>query len=284
MKSVLITGARGFLGRNLAAHLLARGDCKLLLCDLETSAAELNGWLLEAEVIFHLAGVNRPLDPGEFESGNAGFTERICELLREAGRTPRIVFASSIQAELDNAYGISKRRAEEALREFAAHSGAQVRIFRLKNLFGKWCRPNYNSVVATFCHNIANNLPIAISDPANEVELSYVDDVVAAFLADGTIPSYRIGLGDLAGRIEGFKSLYTPDFAEWFNRALYATYISYLPAEARRYNLEMRADARGSRGGPDSDAADGGRRGHGVPGAGRGLQCCGHTAGVYAFH
>jgi UDP-2-acetamido-2,6-beta-L-arabino-hexul-4-ose reductase len=246
MRSVLITGARGFLGRNLAAHLLARGDCTLRLCDLETSEDELKGWLCEAEVIYHLAGVNRPQDPAEFESGNFGFTARICELLREAGRTPRIVFASSIQAELENPYGISKRRAEEALCEFASESGTEVRIFRLKNLFGKWCRPNYNSVVATFCHNIANDLPIAISDPANEVELSYVDDVVAAFLADGTIPSYRIALGDLAGRIEGFRSLYTPDFAEWFNRALYATYLSYLPAEARRHNLEIRADARGS--------------------------------------
>jgi len=258
MKSILITGAKGFLGRNLAAHLRSRGDCNLLLCDLETRAEELKAWLREAEVIFHLAGVNRPKDPGEFERGNVGFTEEICELLREAGRTPTIVFASSIQADLENPYGLSKRKAEETLRAFAASTGAAVRIFRLKNVFGKWCRPNYNSVVATFCHNIANDLPIAISDPANEVELSYVDDVVAAFWAElenrtsvpPGIASIRIRLDDLAGRIQAFHemgaTLKTPDFAEWSNRALYATYTSYLPAEARRHNLEIRADARGS--------------------------------------
>jgi UDP-2-acetamido-2,6-beta-L-arabino-hexul-4-ose reductase len=245
LKSILITGAKGFLGRNLVAHLLARGDCTLRLCDLETSAEELKAWLCEAEVIYHLAGVNRPLDSAEFESGNFGFTARICEVLRAAGRAPRIVFASSIQAELENPYGVSKRKAEQTLRGFADSTGAEVRIFRLKNVFGKWCRPNYNSVVATFCHNIAHDLPIVISDPANEVELSYVDDVVAAFLADGTIPSYRIGLGDLAGRIEGFKSLYMPDFSVRFNQCLYATYLSYVEAADRRRGLEVKSDQRG---------------------------------------
>ena len=142
-----------------------------------------NGFL-ETDIIFHLAGVNRPQNPEEFETGNAGLTEQMCQILRERGRSPKIVFSSSIQAEQLNPYGASKAKAEDVLRRFASESGACVRIYRLKNLFGKWCRPNYNSVTATFCHNIAKDLPIAISDPAREIELSYVDDVVAAFLTE----------------------------------------------------------------------------------------------------
>ena len=212
-------------------------------------------------MVFHLAGVNRPNDTADFETVNAGLTERICQLLREAGRGPKIVFTSSVQAELDNPYGASKKKAEEALRKFAAETGAHVRIYRMKNVFGKWCRPNYNSVTATFCHNIANDLPIAISDPSREVKLCYVDDVVAAFLAEIDDDSRRakrarrsraidIQLGDLAGRIQAFHdmraTLVAPDFADWFNRALYATYLSYVPRERRRQQLEIKCDARGS--------------------------------------
>ena len=228
--------------------------------DLKDSPDDLRKWLLDVDVIFHLAGVNRPKDPSELETGNAGLTEQICRLLRERGRCPKIVFSSSIQAELDNAYGASKKKAEDALRQFGVETGSCIRIYRLKNVFGKWCRPNYNSVTATFCHNIANELPIAISDPSREVELSYVEDVVAAFLAeiDGTacreaeaeIPSYRIQLGELAGRIQAFHDMRTtlvaPDFADWFNRALYATYLSSVMPEARRQGLAIKADARGS--------------------------------------
>ena len=148
-----------------------------------------------------------------------------------------------------------------ALKQFALETGAHIRVYRLKNLFGKWCRPNYNSVTATFCHNIANDLPITISDPAREVELSYVDDVVAAFLAEidgkqdgdeagADVPSYCIQLGDLAGRIQAFHEMRTtllaPDFSQWFNRALYATYLSYVPSAARQHNLEIKSDPRGS--------------------------------------
>ncbi|MDP2997943.1 MAG: NAD-dependent epimerase/dehydratase family protein [Bryobacterales bacterium] len=263
MRSVLITGAKGFLGRNLAAHLRARADYKLLLCDLETSADELNAWLSEADVVFHLAGVNRPEDPKEFESGNAGFTLSLCEALLRLRKRPKLILSSSIQATQDNAYGISKRRAEEALLGFRERTGAEVRIFRLKNVFGKWCRPNYNSVVATFCYNVAHGLPLSISDPEREVDLVYVDDVVAAFLAEmspdaaqaeyyvaDTIPSYRIRLGELAGRIEGFRSmgrnLYTPDFSVRFNQCLYATYLSYVEAADRRRGLEVKPDQRGA--------------------------------------
>jgi len=188
-------------------------------------------------------------------------TEQLCQILREGRRSPKIVFSSSIQAELDNLYGASKANAEKALQSFASETGACVRIYRLKNLFGKWCRPNYNSVTATFCHNIAKDLPISVSDPAREVEMSYVDDVVSAFLAEidgqqaggeagAEIPSYRIRLGDLAGRIQAFQEMRTtltlPDFSDWFNRALYATYLSYFAPAARGYNLESKSDARGS--------------------------------------
>lgn len=261
MTRILITGGRGFLGRNLTSHLWARNDCETFVFDQDDSPTNLESWLGVADVVFHLAGVNRPKDECEFESGNAGLTEGICAFLRQARRQPRIVFASSIQAELQNPYGISKRKAELALQAFAAATGARVRVYRLKNLFGKWCRPNYNSVTATFCHNIANDLPIAVLDTDHEVELSYVDDVVAAFLGEletephagearTGIPSYRTCLGDLAGRIQAFHdmriSLTLPDFSDRFNQALYATYLSYVPAYLLREDLQIRRDARGS--------------------------------------
>ena len=261
MTRILITGGRGFLGRNLAVHLLERKDCETTIFDQGDSAEDLRNSLLEADVIFHLAGVNRPHNPIDFETGNAGLSEYVCQILREGRHSPKIVFSSSIQAELDNPYGVSKAKAEDALRQFASETGACVRIYRLKNLFGKWCRANYNSVTATFCHNIANDLPITVSDPARKVELSYVDDVVAAFLTEidgrkseaetgAEIPVYCIQLGDLAGRIQAFhemrSTLVLPDFTDWFNRALYATYLSYVPPAARRHNLEIKSDARGS--------------------------------------
>ncbi len=261
VRKIFITGGRGFLGRNLAVHLSERKDCETRIVDREDSAEDLRKGLLEADVIFHLAGVNRPQDPIEFESGNTGLTEQMCQILRESGRSPKIVFSSSIQAELNNPYGASKAKAENALRKFASETGASVRIYRLKNLFGKWCRPNYNSVTATFCNNIAKDLPISISDPVYEVELSYVDDVVAAFLAEidgqqagdeagAEIPAYRIQLGDLAGRIQAFhemrSTLTLPDFADWFNRALYATYLSYVLPQERQHELDIKSDPRGS--------------------------------------
>jgi UDP-2-acetamido-2,6-beta-L-arabino-hexul-4-ose reductase len=258
---ILITGGRGFLGRNLAAHLLERKDSETIVFDREDSAEDLDKYLLEADVIFHLAGVNRPQNLIEFETGNAGLTAQLCQFLKDNRRSPKIVFSSSIQAASDNPYGLSKAKAEEELRQFAAETGACVRIYRLKNLFGKWCRPNYNSVTATFCHNIAKDLPIAISDPTRALELSYVDDVVTAFLSEidgrqtageagAEIPTYKIQLGDLAGRIQAFHEMRTtltlPDFADWFNRALYATYLSYVPSPALRHSLEIKSDARGS--------------------------------------
>jgi UDP-2-acetamido-2,6-beta-L-arabino-hexul-4-ose reductase len=261
MTNVLIIGGKGFLGRNLAVQLSEREDCETTVCSREDSEEDLRNGLFKADLIFLLAGVNRPLDPSEFESGNSGFTEKVCQTLQTAKRAPKIVFSSSIQAELTNPYGMSKKNAERILFQFAAETGACVRIYRLKNLFGKWGRPNYNSVTATFCHNIANELAIDVSDPAREIDLSYVDDVVAAFLSEidesrsgaeliTDVQSYRIRLGDLAGRIQAFHdmraTLVAPDFSDWFSRALYATYLSYVPSAALRHSLEIRADNRGS--------------------------------------
>jgi UDP-2-acetamido-2,6-beta-L-arabino-hexul-4-ose reductase len=258
--NVLVTGARGFIGRNLIAHLQTHQDCVVTAFDVDNSPHDLRAGLETADIVYHLAGVNRPQVTEEFEIGNAGLTRDICEILRELGRKPVIVMSSSVQAELDNPYGVSKRHAEDALREFADQSAARVSIYRLKNVFGKWCRPNYNSAVATFCHNIANDLPIQVSDANRELELVYVDDVVKAFLAelpagsgaDGSrdIPFVKLTLGDLAGRIQSFHDmrtdLITPDFAVRFNQQLYATYLSYVPEEARRQQLEVKLDQRGA--------------------------------------
>jgi UDP-2-acetamido-2,6-beta-L-arabino-hexul-4-ose reductase len=259
---VLVTGARGFIGRNLATHLAGRDDVEAFLFDVDNDPTELDDYLARADLVFHLAGINRPENVEEFETGNAGFTEQICDALRRQGRAPKIVMASSIQAELDNPYGVSKRHAEAALVRFADETGAAVSIHRLKNVFGKWCRPNYNSVTATFCHNIAHDLPISIRDPDHEMELVYIDDVVECLLgelgvltrsdsayAPDTIPSHRITLGEMAGRIQAFHemrtSLLTPDFKVRLNQCLYATYLSYVESPALEYGLDIRSDDRG---------------------------------------
>ncbi len=264
MKNILITGAGGFLGRNLVAILSQRDDVSLLLFDLDNSEAELREWVSQADVVFHLAGINRPKDLEEFETGNAGFTETLVDLIRQSGRQPHVIVSSSIQAALDNPYGTSKRHGEEILAVFAKETGTPVSIFRLKNVFGKWCRPNYNSVTATFCYNIANDLPIQISDPNNELDLVCVDDVVEAFIAEmdskpqresllvepDPIPSYSLTLGDLAGRIQFFremqKTLQIPDFSVRFNQQLYATYLSHVPKERWEYGPEIHSDDRGN--------------------------------------
>jgi UDP-2-acetamido-2,6-beta-L-arabino-hexul-4-ose reductase len=257
--NVLVTGARGFIGRNLTSRLQAIEGCVMTPFDVDNTADGLCAGLKAADIVYHLAGVNRPDSAGDLETGNAGLTREICEILSEFGRTPVIVMSSSVQAAVENPYGVSKRHAEEALREFAAQSGARVRIYRLMNVFGKWCRPNYNSVVATFCHNIANDLPIRISDPSRELELVHVDDVVKAFLAElpsrsepnghHDIPSFNLTLGDLAGRIQSYHdmrtNLLTPDFGVRFNQQLYATYLSYVPDQARRQQLHTKQDQRG---------------------------------------
>ncbi len=263
MRKVLITGAEGFLGRNLAVHLANREDIQVFLYDQRNTPEQLRQWLAMAGTVFHLAGTNRPKNDDEFEAGNVGLTDLVIRILRESDNNPHLIFSSSIQAALDNSYGVSKRRAEESLARFAGETAARVSIFRLKNIFGKWCRPNYNSVVATFCHNIANDLPIQMSAPLREIQLVYVDDVIQAFIAEMDSPKPRNGmavdpvsiasqtltLGDLAGRITFFrtmqKTLCIPDFSLRFNQQLYATYLSYVPPERWNYAPEVRRDERG---------------------------------------
>lgn len=262
MKTVLVTGAKGFVGRNLCCVLRRRDNVKLFEYDIDSAPDELTNALSEADVIFHLAGVNRPKNVTEFQEGNAGFTGDICRRLIDMERTPKIVITSSIQAELDNPYGVSKRGAELALQEFAEQSGAEAVVYRLKNLFGKWCRPNYNSVTATFCYNIAHDLPIQVNDPSHKLELTYIDDVVDAFCheldADSAsgfrmapeITGYTVTLGELAEITQAFHShrsnLLLPDYSNPFVRALYATYLSYREPQDYEYGLDIKSDPRGS--------------------------------------
>ena len=259
--TVLVTGARGFLGKNLCAALQRRG-VTLIAHDLDSPPGFLEAAVRRADLIYHLAGVNRPQRIEEFETGNAGSTSELCSLLRAAGRAPKIILSSSIQAEFDNPYGRSKWHAEETLRVFCEESGAEGVVYRLKNLFGKWGRPNYNSVTATFCYNVARGLPIEISDPGRELSLTYVDDVVAAFVAElssdprpgcrfaEALPYHDITLGELADRIRSFRdsrsSLLAPDFVDPLNRRLYATYLSHLEPDDFAYSLDQKTDVRGA--------------------------------------
>lgn len=256
---VVVTGANGFIGKNLISHLARRQTIEVRGIDQENGPAELAAALAEADFVFHLAGVNRPQREEEFRTGNAELTWRVCEGLAQAGSRAPIILTSSIQAEQDNPYGVSKRAAEAALAWYAGQGG-RAAVYRLKNVFGKWCRPNYNSVVASFCHNIASGLPIALSDPAREIELVHVDNVVRCFLAELDIaepglswptvsPTFSVTLGQLAELIRSFPemrtSLRVPDFADEFARRLYGTYLSYLPTDAFAYSLEKKCDNRG---------------------------------------
>ncbi len=262
---VLITGAHGFMGKNLQLRLRERNDVHTACFGRDYPVAQLPHLLQGVDFVFHLAGVNRPQDPGEFAAGNAGLTASFCAALAQeakaTGKTISVVYASSIQAALENPYGRSKREAESALR--AAGSGVRAHVFRLPNVFGKWCKPNYNSVVATFCHNIARGLPIQINDPAAPITLAYVDDVLDRFLqlmdgadvaedADGFEvgpPQYTTTVGELARQIEAFKACRTTLMTERVGtglvRALYATYVSYLPPDLFAYEVPAHADPRG---------------------------------------
>jgi len=257
---VLITGADGFVGRNLRLALSEQPDREVLAVTRTTTDAEFAAAIAAADAVIHLAGVNRPQDPVDFITGNLGFTAHLCDALRDAGRAVPIAFASSIQSGREHPYGASKLAAEERLQAHARETGAPLAIFRLPNVFGKWGRPNYNSAVATFCHNIARGLPIRIDDPAAEVRLVYIDDVVASlsrFLSappkgvefPDVTPVHAITVGELARQIEAFcevrRSLLTERVGEGLVRALYATYISYLPPEAFGYAVPKHGDARG---------------------------------------
>ncbi|HOS45736.1 MAG TPA: NAD-dependent epimerase/dehydratase family protein [Paludibacter sp.] len=267
---VLVTGAKGFIGKNLCVALKRRVAVELIEFDIDSPPGLLEEGLSRADVIYHLAGVNRPERVEEFTEGNFDLTRQICTTLARLGRRPFLLLSSSMQALLSNPYGISKRRAEDAVFAFGKETGAAVAVFRLPGVFGKWCRPNYNSVVATFCHNIARDLPITVSNRNNEVNLVYVDDVCAAMMeasgilpppykhfvaADASgfsdiMPSFKVTLGELVDTITAFKnsrvSLHVPDFNDPFTYRLYATYLSYLEESNFAYGLDIKRDERGS--------------------------------------
>jgi len=264
---VLITGAGGFVGKNLQQHLSEREDVEVVCFTRANAPTELPRLMERVEFVFHLAGVNRPQNPQEFVIGNTDLTATLVEAvegeMRVRGRKIAIVCTSSTQAARGNPYGASKRAAEDVLQAFAARTGAAAHIFRLPNVFGKWCQPNYNSAVATFCYNIARGLPIQINDPASPVTLVYVEDVVERFIqlmdgADGVVdaegfatvtPQYTTTVGEMAGLLETFRAsrdtLVTERVGTGLVRALYSTYVSYLPPELFTYAVPMHSDSRG---------------------------------------
>jgi len=260
---VLITGANGFVGKNLQLHLAERGDVEVACFTREHDLSQLPVLLDGVDFVFHLAGVNRPQDPQEFVSGNQNLTLALCQAVAATGRRIPMAYASSTQAGHDNPYGASKRAAEQALFALRESHGVPVHVFRLPNVFGKWCKPNYNSVVATFCHNIARGMPIQVNDPAAALTLAYVDDVIGRFidLMDGAAPSpdaegfelvapqYVTTVGQLAEQINAFKqsraSLVTERVGSGLARALYSTYVSYLPTAEFAYPVPQYGDARG---------------------------------------
>lgn len=264
---VLITGANGFVGKNLQLHLARRKGVQVVRFTRDDDVAQLPALLQGVDFVFHLAGVNRPKDPQEFVSGNVELTQALCQavgaLADATGKRVPVVYTSSAQAGRDNPYGKSKRGAEDALLAAARSHQVPVHIFRLPNVFGKWCKPNYNSAVATFCHNIARGLPIQVNDPAAPVTLVYVDDVIERFVqlmdgadaavdADGfatVSPQYTTTVGELARQIQVFKdsreTLMTERVGAGLVRALYATYVSYLPVESFTYTVPQHGDPRG---------------------------------------
>ena len=288
--NILITGASGFVGKNLTEALLAvkdgrdrtRGELKideLYLYDIDTDPAVLEDGCKNADFIFNLAGVNRPKDPSEFMQGNCGFASTLFNTLKKYNNKSPVMISSSIQAtcigRYDSDYGRSKKAGEDLAFAYGEESGAKILVYRFPNLFGKWCRPNYNSAVATFCHNIANDLPITVSDPSVVLELLYIDDLVDEMLGalvgrehhcelDGidtvltsegkycAVPvSHKVTLGEIVSLLESFreqsKTLVMPEIpCGSFAKKLYSTYLSYLPKDKISIPLKMNADPRGS--------------------------------------
>lgn len=272
--NILVTGASGFVGKNLLSQLrnirdgkaknyAVEGDLTLYEYDLGSTPEELDLYCKNADFVFNLAGVNRPQDPAEFMKGNFGFASTLLDTLKKHGNTCPVMISSSIQASLDNPYGESKRAGEQLLFDYAEETGAKVLVYRFPNLFGKWCRPNYNSAVATFCNNIANDLPITVNDPSVVMHLVYIDDVVDELIGaltggehrDGAfcvVPtSHRITLGAIVDLLHTFRrmpeTLEVPDTTtDGFAKKLYSTYLSYLPEDRFAYDLKMNTDARGS--------------------------------------
>lgn len=260
---ILVTGAKGFIGKNLIFELRNRGYGDIYEYDIDTKEELLDEYTRECGFVFHLAGVNRPKETEEFMQGNFGFTSLLLDKLKEHQNRCPVMLSSSIQAMLDNPYGISKKAGEDLLFEYGKETGAEVYVYRFPNVFGKWCRPNYNSAVATFCHNIANGLPIQINDRNTVMNLVYIDDVVDELIKalDGNasvdssgycyVPvTHSATLGEIADLIHSFREsrndLQIPDMADGFTKKLYSTYLSYLPKESFSYPLKMNIDDRGS--------------------------------------
>lgn len=270
---VLVTGAKGFVGKNLCAELANIAaqkdrsfgmdpDITVFEYDLDTDPALLQTYCAECDFVLHLAGVNRPKDPSEFMSGNFGFTSTLLDTLKACNNTCPVMISSSTQAALDNPYGHSKKAGEDLLLEYGRETGAKVLVYRFPNVFGKWCRPNYNSAVATFCNNIASDLPITVNDRGVQMTLVYIDDVVTelihALMGNETregdycrVPiEHKITLGEIVDLIYSFKDCETdlsvPDMSDPFTSKLYTTYLSYLPTEKFIYDLKMNTDPRGS--------------------------------------
>lgn len=262
-KTVLVTGSEGFIGKNLIVRLQELDNITIKFFEKEDNIDTLKKYLQESDFIFHFAGVNRPKKVEEFEKVNVGLTKGIIDLLEEMGKRIPVVITSSIQAESDNPYGKSKKRAEDELIKHAKKNSVPVYIYRLHNVFGKWSRPNYNSVVSTFCYNISHDLDITIHNPKRELELVYIDDIVDEFVSllnkdagDFHKHYYNIGrtfkvtLGELADRLYKIKAmrgtLIVPDLSDDFTKFLHATYLSYLDKNDFSYEMDSKEDNRGS--------------------------------------
>ncbi|MGD6991118.1 capsular polysaccharide biosynthesis protein CapF [Sutcliffiella horikoshii] len=259
---ILVTGANGFIGKNLVAEFKNRNYTKVYEYSRDTDPALLDEYCREVDFVYHLAGINRPSDPSEFMDGNYGFTSKLLETLKKHQNYCPVMTSSSIQAELDNLYGISKKATEDLIFNYSKETGAKALVYRFPNVFGKWCRPDYNSVVATFCHNIARGLPITINNPNVTMKLVYIDDVVTELISalsgnENTVGAfckvpevYTTPLGNIVDLIYLFKQSRDertiPDMSDGFTKKLYSTYLSYLPEDKFNYELKMNVDQRGS--------------------------------------
>lgn len=259
---ILVTGSKGFIGKNLISELRNKGYNDIFEYDIDTDEKLLDKYTKECDFVYHLAGVNRPKEEKEFMEGNFGFTSKLLEKLQKNDNKSPILLSSSIQAEYDNPYGKSKKAGEDLLFDYGIKNDVKIYVYRLQNLFGKWSKPNYNTVVATFCYNIARDLEIKINDPNTNLNLCYIDDVVKEFIKTlkGEIKTennycyipknYYITLGNLAKKIKYFKETRDnkniADMKDELSKKLYSTYLSFLPEDDFSYELKMNIDNRGS--------------------------------------